>query len=140
MTDFRELFRFSRAESIALTALLVLLCAGAGIRLYQKSSQPVPVQLYFESDPSDSPLSGTTAPGDLSSTFEPSAVLPLLINVNTAPAESLLLLPGIGPVMSARIVTYRDSVGLFDSIERLADVPGIGPKTLEAIKEFVRVR
>ncbi len=140
MTDFKELFRFSRAESIALTALLVLLCVAAGIRFYQRSSQPVPVRLYFDTDFRDPPPANRGASGGSAAAPGATATQNLDINVNTAPAESLLLLPGIGPVMSARIIAYRDSVGAFDSIESLIDVPGIGPKTLEAIRELVRVK
>jgi competence protein ComEA len=42
--------------------------------------------------------------------------------------------------MSARIVAYRDSAGPFASVEDLTHVPGIGPKTLEAIRDLVTVR
>jgi competence protein ComEA len=140
VTDFKELFRFSRAESIALTALIVLLCVGAGIRFYQRSSQSVPVQLYFENDLPESSTGRSAGPDTLSQKPVTAAPPTPLINVNTAPAESLLMLPGIGPVMSARIVAYRDSAGPFDSVAQLTDVPGIGPKTLEAIKERVKTR
>jgi comEA protein len=61
------------------------------------------------------------------------------INLNTATAADLQLLPGIGPAMSARILEHRSKIGRFTSIEQLDDVRGIGPKTLEKLRPLVRV-
>jgi competence ComEA-like helix-hairpin-helix protein len=63
----------------------------------------------------------------------------LLVNVNTAGRYELEALPGIGPVMASRVIAWRDRHGPFSSIEGLRQVPGIGPKRLEAIREFVVV-
>jgi len=49
-------------------------------------------------------------------------------NVNTAPADTLIYLPGIGPKMAARIIAERDTGGLFRDIDDLQRVKGIGPK------------
>lgn len=54
----------------------------------------------------------------------------LLINVNTASAEEMTALNGIGPALAARIVTYRTQNGPFRSLDDLVQVRGIGPKTL----------
>jgi len=52
----------------------------------------------------------------------------LPININTASATQLETLDGIGPVLAARIVAYRDEHGPFKSVDQLDDISGIGPK------------
>lgn len=63
-----------------------------------------------------------------------------IINLNTAPAAELELLPGIGPALAGRIVDYRDAHGPFRSVDELMNVRGIGPKTLEKLQPRVRVQ
>lgn len=62
------------------------------------------------------------------------------ININTATAEELDLLPGIGPSTAEKIIAYRNENGPFRSIEEILNVSGIGPKTFEAFKSFISVR
>ncbi len=61
------------------------------------------------------------------------------IDLNQASAEELVQLDGIGPVYAERIVDYRDENGPFDSVDQLTDVNGIGPKTLDSIREQLDV-
>lgn len=60
-----------------------------------------------------------------------------LIDINSATAAQLDLLPGIGPALGSRIIADRDEHGLFDSIDSLQRVSGIGPKTVEKIRSRV---
>lgn len=54
------------------------------------------------------------------------------LNINTADAEQIATeLSGIGAVRAEAIVNYRKQNGKFDSIDELANVPGVGEKTLE---------
>jgi comEA protein len=62
------------------------------------------------------------------------------ININTATAELLCQLPGIGPKTAQRIVDYRQTQGRFKSIEEIMNVRGIGPKRFEQIKNLITVR
>jgi competence protein ComEA len=62
-----------------------------------------------------------------------------LINVNTASAEELQSLPGIGPTKAAAIIQHRQQNGPFTSVEQLDDVPGIGPATMNNIRALVTV-
>ncbi len=62
-----------------------------------------------------------------------------LVNINMATAVELETLPGIGEVMARRIVDYREANGPFQTIEDIQNVPGIGPKTFEALKESIVV-
>ena len=62
-----------------------------------------------------------------------------LININSASATELETLPGIGEVLAATIVQYRTDNGPFASVDQLEDVSGIGPSTLDEIRDFVTV-
>jgi len=64
---------------------------------------------------------------------------PAPIDVNTADALALEAIPGIGPTRAAAIIAYRDEVGGFRSVDQLLEVQGIGPATLEAMREHVIV-
>ena len=61
------------------------------------------------------------------------------ININTATAEELTQLNGIGPSHAAKIVAYREKNGPFKSPEELIQVSGIGQKTFEANQEVIIV-
>jgi competence protein ComEA len=64
---------------------------------------------------------------------------PGLVNVNTASAEELEALSGIGPVLAQAIVDYRTENGPFPTVDALLDVSGIGPATLDEIRDQVTV-
>jgi competence protein ComEA len=61
------------------------------------------------------------------------------VNLNTATAEQLDALPGVGPVTAAAIVAWRDANGKFTSVDQLGDVDGIGPARLDKLRALVRV-
>ncbi|WP_218220016.1 ComEA family DNA-binding protein [Nesterenkonia sp. Act20] len=60
-----------------------------------------------------------------------------LINLNTADAQTLDELPGIGPALSERIIAHRETNGPFGSLEELAAVSGIGPVILADVEGLV---
>lgn len=60
-----------------------------------------------------------------------------LIDPNRASSRELETIPGIGPVLAARIIEYRETVGGFEHPEDLLNVSGIGSKTLARIKEHL---
>lgn len=59
------------------------------------------------------------------------------IDLNTATADELMRLPRIGPKLAERILAFRTSRGGFRSVDDLAQVRGIGPKTLEQLAPLV---
>ena len=63
----------------------------------------------------------------------------LRIDINTATAEDFVLLPGIGEKTAVNIITYRESVENFLSIDELLNVDGIGEKKLEDIRPYLYI-
>jgi competence protein ComEA len=61
------------------------------------------------------------------------------LNLNTATAEQLDQLDGVGPETARKIVAYRRQKGGFGSVEELDQVPGIGPQRLAALRDLVTV-
>jgi competence protein ComEA len=62
-----------------------------------------------------------------------------LVDLNTADAAALDSLPGVGPVLSQRILDWRTEHGRFSSVDELGEVSGIGDKLLAQIGPKVRV-
>lgn len=78
------------------------------------------------------PQQASSLPGRVSSSTSK-------ININTADAQQLESLPGIGPVFAQRIIDYRTSQGRFSNIEDIKNVSGIGKKRFEQLKDLITV-
>lgn len=61
------------------------------------------------------------------------------ININTATAEQLDTLEGIGPAYAQKIIEYRTTNGSFKTIEEIKNVKGIGDKTFEKISSNITI-
>lgn len=92
---------------------------------------------YIPSNDEEIPDTARNAPGNSPVDQESSFQFPL--NINTASQEALETLPGIGPSKAAEIIAYREQTGLFETIDDLLNVPGIGPMILDSIRDFVIV-
>lgn len=119
-------------RSSIVLALSGMILAGSGVSLgfgiaeLSKSSSPLQTSGFKSVVPSDV---GTVKP-------QPSGP----ININTASAIELEVLPGIGPTKAAAIVSYRKENGPFKSISEIQDVSGIGPATYAQIKDQITVK
>ena len=61
------------------------------------------------------------------------------ININTASATELEMLPGIGKALAARIIEHREKYGPFRRVEHLIIVRGISDKRFRALRELITV-
>ncbi len=59
------------------------------------------------------------------------------VSLNSATAEQLDTLPGIGPVTAQKIVSYREQHGSFESVDGLDAIPGIGPARISELQGLV---
>jgi len=78
-------------------------------------------------------------PGHSGSAAAGAADVQQKINVNTADAEALQELPGIGEVLSQRIIDHREEHGPFATVDDMIDVKGIGEVTMEDLRDLVTV-
>jgi competence protein ComEA len=62
-----------------------------------------------------------------------------VVNINTADAGALSLLPGVGPSTAGRIVEFRTENGEFESAADLMLVRGIGERTFERMRSYVTI-
>jgi len=69
---------------------------------------------------------------------QPAPVLSV-VNINTASAKDLEVLPGVGAKTAERIIAYRQKNGLFKKIEELMNVQGIGEKSFLKLKPQLTV-
>ena len=60
-----------------------------------------------------------------------------MVNINSADAQTLMTLPGIGETKAAAILSYRSLHGPFTSLDELLNVPGIGHAILDDIRSLI---
>jgi competence protein ComEA len=83
--------------------------------------------------PGSTPMVPSTGAGDAAEAEESR----VRINMNTATAAELEALPGVGEVIAARIVAYREQTGPFRSVDDLINVEGISDRAIDKIRELV---
>ncbi|MCH9640948.1 MAG: helix-hairpin-helix domain-containing protein [Actinomycetia bacterium] len=93
--------------------------------------RPVQMGSSIVSDPA-APVAGPSSAGKTSRSDT-------LTDLNSATADDLDALPGVGPVTAAAIVAWREANGRFARLDQLGDVDGIGPARLDKLREHVRV-
>lgn len=112
---------------LAVVNLAALVVDGAQVRV------PAP------GEPAAPPDGTVTGPGTVSGAAPAGPAPGGQVDLNTATAAELEALPGIGPVLAERIVTWRAEHGAFPDVESLEDVPGIGPALLAGLRDQARV-
>ena len=80
-------------------------------------------------------LLGQLVPGQLAAKRPP----PAMVNINTASAQDLAQLPGIGPGRAAQIVRLREKNGPFHSVEELRSLPRLSEKQFQQIRKYATV-
>ena len=94
-------------------------------------------QTVAQSDMQDNSDSSATPPPKAADTVSVSPSS--LVNINSASADQLDTLPGIGPSYAQRIVDYREQHGDFKSIDDLDNVSGIGVSTIAKLKDLITI-
>lgn len=84
--------------------------------------------------------SGSGSVSEIASGEELPVLAEKSIDLNAASLEDLEKLPGIGPVLAERILTFREESKGFGEIEELQDVEGIGEKTFAKLEPYVFVK
>jgi DNA uptake protein ComE-like DNA-binding protein len=148
----KEWFGFSRRERRATFILLVIIVAIIGVR-YLFPDTMIAIEDFYGTNPPEekgavflnkdnskkgkavSPVlySGTRFK-KISYTKKSSTQNKIGIDINSSDSATLVTLPGIGPVLSARIIKYRRLLGGFARTEQLKEVYGLKPETFEMIK------
>lgn len=118
----KEIEQAQYVQTSILMGVLCLLCAG--VILFQTLwPQPITIRENPESP----------APSAAASQQEGK------VDLNTASAQELESLPGIGEKIAQAIVEYREEKGAFQTIRQVMEVEGVGEKTFEAIRDLITV-
>jgi competence protein ComEA len=119
-------FEISRTEKYVILFAVFLGILASGF-LYFKKTRDRPELSVGSFGEKKSPLTA----------IEKKIRLSRMININTAGKRDFEKLPGIGPVIAGRIVSYRDENGPFLDINGLKEVKGIGPAKFEILREYL---
>ena len=114
--------KVTKTEKCLLGLTALFLCVLAGLHLWDMSrASSLPVTVRTERDAAREEL----------------APEPLMVDINTAGAEELAQLPGIGEELAGRIVAHREAHGPFETIEDILEVSGIGEGKFAAFAAYI---
>ncbi|MDD3693354.1 MAG: helix-hairpin-helix domain-containing protein [Oscillospiraceae bacterium] len=128
-----------------LVVLALLLCVAVSLLAASEAPDLSPVGIIYSDTGVDTTRSQTGKAGvksksiTHSSVMSPRSSVPNKININTATQDQLETLPGIGQVIAAQIIEYREANGKFDSIEEIMNVNNIGEKRFADIRDIICV-
>ena len=111
-------------ERVTLAGLGLLAIVGLGVKLWIERPKPITIE---------------PGPHPDYAAWDAQLRASRLVNLNHATVEELARLPEIGPSMAQRIVEYRSAHGAFTIASDIQLVAGIGPKTFDAIKDYITV-
>jgi competence protein ComEA len=132
------MFALTPSERRGAVAVLVILALGTARDLWtvwHPEETPPPFQSAAPA-PVPDPEAPPSPPSDAA---PPGVTAAAALDLNRATEQELDGLPGIGPVLAARITAHRTHFGPFRRVEDLLAIQGIGPKVFERLKPRVKV-
>ena len=128
----KDWFGYTRRERRSTFILLLLIASVAGIRFMipnlKMKLEIIPIENYIATDSTLKPVFQTQKPQQ-----HRNVRTPKIINLNKCDSVSLVALPGIGPVLSARIIRYRNLLGGYADVSQLKEVYGLPEETYDLI-------
>ena len=127
---------FTRKESGVIIFLVLSFLAGLALKTYRQKWEPLPKisdDVFMNKPGTEKDSLDNGIYSEIKTAFLSEIIL------NKASSKDLERIPGIGPVMSARIISYRTLKGPFRNLDDLKKVKGIGQKKLEKIKSFIKL-
>ena len=118
---------------LAVLTGFVLFCGGWYL---SRASLPEPWRVNTSRRPAAEGIAPAEEPAQMEA-YYPESLLPgETINVNTADIYDLQRLPGIGEKRAQDIIAWREEKGLFESVDELEQISGIGPGILAGLREY----
>jgi comEA protein len=144
----QQSFGFTRNEIKVILFLVTTFIVGLGIRWYRSTEKPEAVSESRydyslkdkEFEERSQKLAKLTSPKGEKKITSQQTLEPHSININTASKDQLTLLPGIGETYAERIVVYRNNNGPYASVDEVEKVKGIGKRTLERLRPYIRIK
>lgn len=130
----KEWFGYNHRERRAALVLLVFCILIVSVRfvIAQSDEEPVIKQLVTEPEPAPQVSAKSSE-----STVNQQQRKVVNVELNRCDSAALDMLPGIGPVLSARIIKYRNLLGGYADIKQLLEVYGLPPETFAKISQRV---
>jgi len=144
MKILRQWFGFTRKERRSSLILIIIIVIVVCVRFLIPGNKASVKYIAIEREliSADSVQHTSTETAVISRTqnrVTAPAARQIMIEINSCDSTELLRLPGIGTVLSSRIVRYRNLLGGFASKEQLLEVYGLRPETFNTIKDMVTV-
>ena len=137
------MFGFTRQEKSVIIFLIITFTIGTGIITIRKLSYRDAADQfksrYSELDKEFSEISKNDSLLIIQKEQRENQTIDLKININTAGEGELMKLPGIGTVLSKRIINYRNSEGKFKEVSEIVKIKGIGKKKFEKILPHIYI-
>lgn len=141
LEPLRNWFGYTRRERRSSFLLIIIIAFVGGIRFLVPPSKETLEIVTFELPARTYDTVVQKKPGGVRQNYAPAAKhkepVPV-VELNTCDSAALEALPGIGPVLSARIIKYRNLLGGYGSVEQLREVYGLTEETFDMIKMRVK--
>lgn len=137
---FKEWFGYTRRERRSALILVILILLVTGVRYLipaQKITiEEIPISSSYAFTDTNK-VSKSFTPARFSKTTKKQSGHRRALDLNSCDSASLESLPGLGPVLSLRVIKYRSLIGGYASVDQLKEVYGMPEETINNIKELV---